>query len=111
MKRTLRIVDGEAPAPTRHVIVGGARVSIDDTGDGTGAARLVEALVGAGGSLIDTADDRRADFRIVVRGETPSRESRVHAEALEREADLVLGSARTAFAGYFASACAGRATG
>ncbi len=92
------------------MIFGDTRVAIDDTGDGTGAARLVEALVGAGGSLVDPMDDRRADFRIVVRGETPSRESRVRAKALEQEADLVLGSARAAFAGRFASACAGRAS-
>lgn len=100
---------GDGTAPTRWVTIGGTRVSIDDTGDGTASQRFAEALEDAGGTAVDPSDE--ADVRIVILGAVRSREARLRAGALEVVADVVLGSYRPAFAKHFASACANRARG
>lgn len=110
MKRTLRIVDDQGRPPTWHLLIEGTRVAVDDTGDGRGGATLCEALVQAGAERLEPGDDASPDVRIVVRGTAPSQEARRRAAVLEQEADVVLGSARPAFATHFASACAERAS-
>jgi len=109
LKRALRVVDGDGTAPTRWVIIGGTRVQIEDTGDGTASQQFAEALLDAGGSTVDSSET--PDVRIVILGAVRSREAQRRAEAPEVARDLVLGSHRPAFAKHFASTCTNKASG
>ena len=109
MKRSLHVVhdSGEPPARAPWVVaVEGRRVSIADTGDGAPSLRLVELLVHAGAARLEPEDGMKANMRVVIRGVPNSPEARLRAEAMEKAADVVLGSARPAFARLFALACA-----
>ena len=86
--------------------IGGRLISVADTGDGLSGRRFVDELVEAGAVRADSSDDAKPDTRIVIRGTPKSPEARLRAEAVEEAADLVLGSARPAFARLFTSACA-----
>jgi hypothetical protein len=91
------------------VIIGGTRVSIDDTGDGTASQQFAEALLDAGGAAADPSGT--PDVHIVILGAVRSREARLRAGAPEVARNLVLGSHRPAFAKHFASTCAHKASG
>jgi len=84
----------------------GRRVSIADTGDGVPSLHFVDLLVQAGAARVELEDDAKADMRVVIRGTPRTSRARLRAEAMEEAADVVLGSARPAFARLFASACA-----
>lgn len=109
MKRSLQVVgdatDPPIPPPS-NVTLANRLVSIADTGDGLAALRFVEQLVEVGAIPVDPADDDALDLRVVIRGAPNSLEARRHAEEIEAHADVVLGSARPAFARLFASTCA-----
>jgi len=79
-----------------------------DTGDGASGRRFVDLLVDASATRIDSADDADPDMRVVIRGALQSPDRRLPEEVLEETADVVLGSARPAFARLFGSACARR---
>jgi len=109
LKRSLRIVDdsSESRANTPSIVtIGGQLVSVVDTGDGVATSRFVDALVEAGAAGIDSSSDVTPDLRIVIRNAPNSPEARLRAGALEGAADVVLGSARPAFARYLGLACA-----
>jgi hypothetical protein len=109
LKRSLHVIDGSGDPPVRapsKVAIAGWLVSVADTGDGLSGLRFVDALIEAGAVHADSSDDAELDTRIVIRGTPKSPEARLHAEALEEAVDVVLGSARPAFARLFASACA-----
>jgi len=101
LKRSLHVID-EPPEPPlwtpRLLSVGKRVVSVVDTGDGLASRRFADALVDAGATRL--SDDREANpnLRIVIRRTVASADARLVAEVLEEAADLVLGSARTAFA-------------
>ena len=106
MKRTLDVLDENAealpPAPL-FVRIGAHILSVSDTGDGTAARRFADALVGAGAASLEAPTDACSDMRVVIRHYPRSPKARLHAEALEKGADLVLGSARLDFATRLAS--------
>ena len=109
MKRSLHVIDGSSDPPARapsRVAIGGRLISVADTGDGLSGRRFVAGLIEAGAVRVDSSDDAEIDTRIVVRGTPKSPEARLRAEAVEEAADVVLGSARPAFARLFTSACA-----
>jgi hypothetical protein len=109
LKRSLHVVHDSGEPPTRApwvVAVEGTRVSIADTGDGAPSLRLVDLLVHAGAARLEPEDGMKADMHVVIRGTPNSPEARLRAEVMEKAADVVLGSARPAFARLFASACA-----
>jgi hypothetical protein len=109
VKRSLHVVDDsdeahpKAPAIVR---IGGRFVTVVDGGDGVGADRFVDVLIEVGGARVDSVSDARPTMRIVIRGAPTSPEARLRAEVLEEAADVVLGSARPAFARRFGLACA-----
>lgn len=88
------------------VSIGGRLVSVVDTGDGVASRRFVDLMLDAGARRVDASSDANADMEIVIRGTPKTPEARLRAEVLEQAADLVLGSARPAFARHFDSACA-----
>lgn len=109
MKRPLRVVDhlgAPPPRPPSIVRLAGRLVSVVDTGDGASGDRFVDALVGVGAVRVDGAVDVNPDMRVVIRGTPQSPQASMRAEVLEETADVVLGSARPAFATHFGSACA-----
>ena len=109
MKRSLHVVDdtGEPPVhPPRAVAIGDRLVSVADTGDGRSGLRFVDLLVDAGGAQVKLAHEANIVLRVVIRGTARSPTARLRAEALEGAADVLLGSARPAFARLFASTCA-----
>jgi hypothetical protein len=109
LSRSLPVIDdsGNPPiAEPMQVSIGARIISIEDTGNGRPGSVFVDWLVGAGATRVDSSDDAPPDARIVIRGAPSSPDARRHTEALEQTADVVLGSARPAFARVFASACA-----
>jgi hypothetical protein len=109
LKRSLSVVDDDGDPPVqapRAVALGEQLVSVADTGDGRSADRFIDLLVDAGAARIDSASDAKVDIRVVICEAAKTPETRLRAEAIEDAADLVLGSARPAFARLFASACA-----
>jgi hypothetical protein len=110
LKRSLRVIGDSGDAPVKaplRVAIGARLVSVVDADDGLAALRFVDVLVDAGAARVDAAADANPDIRIVIRGAPRSAEAQLRAEVLEEDADVVLGSARAAFARHFASACAG----
>ena len=109
MKRSLQVVhdSGEPPVgASRTVAIEGRRVSIADTSDGGPSLRFLDLLVKAGAARVEPEDDTKTDMRVVIRGTPQTPQARLRAEVMEEAADVVLGSARPAFARLFASACA-----
>lgn len=109
MKRSLLVLDetGDTPAhPPRAVAIGDRLVSVVDTGDGRSGLRFVDLLVDAGGAQVKLPHDANIDLRVVIRATAKSAAARLRAEALEAASDVLLGSARPAFARLFASTCA-----
>ena len=88
------------------VRIGRRLASVIDTGDGTAASRFGDALVRAGGHIVDSESASGPLTRIVIRTPLESPQARLRAEAIELDAELVLGSARSAFAERFVKACA-----
>ncbi len=109
MKRPLHIV-GNSTDPVVHapraVSIGERLISIAGTGDERSVLQFVGLLVDGGAAPVDLANDARVDTRIVIRGTPNTASAHLRAEALEAAADVVLGSARPAFARLFTSACA-----
>ena len=109
MKRSLSVVndDGDPPVQApRAVALGEQLVSVADTEDGRSAVRFIDLLVDAGAARVDSASDAKVDIRVVICEPSKTPATPLRAEAIENVADLVLGSARPAFARLFASACA-----
>ena len=109
MKRSLRVVHDSNESRTKTpsiVTIGGHLVSVIDTGDGAAADRFADALVEVGATRVDSVSNATPGTRIVIRSAPTSPEERLSAEVLEDAADLVLGSARPAFARHFGLACA-----
>jgi hypothetical protein len=109
LKRSLHVVDDSGDpsvqAP-RAVVIGDQLVSVIDTGERRSSVRFVDLLVDAGAAHVDLARDANIDLRIVVRDAPKTPAARLRVEALEETADVVLGSARPAFARLFVSTCA-----
>ena len=109
MKRSLPLVDELRDPPVgtpRLVRVENRLLSILDTDDGTVSLRFAKMLTDAGAALVETSADASPDLRIVIRGAPASAQGRARAEVLEETADLILGSARPAFATLLGSAFA-----
>ena len=109
MKRSLHVVDDSGDPPVqapRAVVIGDQLVSVIDTGERRSSVRFVDLLVDAGAAHVDLARDANIDLRIVVRDAPKTPAARLRVEALEETADVVLGSARPAFARLFVSTCA-----
>lgn len=109
MKRPLRVLGGTAaPRPALPLLVraGDRLVSVADTGDGSAARRFADALLSAGGEPVAAEVRALPDARVVIRAAVEPVDARLHTEALEESADVVLGSARPAFASLLAAACA-----
>ena len=109
MKRSLPVVDDSGDPPVqapRAVVIGDQLVSVIDTGEGRSSVRFVDLLVDAGAAHVDLARYANIDLRIVVRDAPKTPAARLRVEALEETADVVLGSARPAFARLFVSTCA-----
>ena len=100
MKRTLDVVRaGDTTEVTAYeVVVGNTRVSVAEAGDGTEAARFSTLLQEAGEARAGRADDPTAELRIVIRTVPRDRGAIRRQRELEANADVVLGSARPAFA-------------
>lgn len=104
MKRSLRIVDeADKDVVAEPLAVGvGARVLIvTDTGDGKLAQFFVDGLrrEGADASRLPAElTESPDDISIVIRSPSTVPKARVRGEDLERQADVILGSARAAFA-------------
>jgi len=97
------VLDGADDPPQAAPLlltIGGRLVSVADSGGGLASARFVSALIDAGAVPVDSPGVARPDLRIVVRGTPHSREARLRAQALEEEADVILGSVRPVFARY-----------
>jgi len=109
LKRSLHVVDDSGDPPVqapRAVVIGDQLVSVIDTGERRSSVRFVDLLVDAGAAHVDLARDANIDLRIVVRDAPKTPAARLRVEALEETADVVLGSARPAFARLFVSTCA-----
>lgn len=104
MKRSLPIAGkpgNVAPADPTFVQLGGLVLRIADAYDGRAAVRFAQMLIREGAVAL-TESTERPDMTIVVRTTPTSPEAHLRAESLERTADLVLGSAREAFAKWLA---------
>ena len=103
MKHALHVV-GEprehVPSEPILVMLGDRAISVADAHDGLAAERFVTCLRDAGAT--DAHGDVEADFLIVIRSVTSSAEARSRVKLMEQTADVVLGSARPAFARHFA---------
>lgn len=111
MKRALHILGEprDAIAADPQVVTIGTRVvTIEDAHDGARARQLADQLIDAGAERSPSAYADRADFRIAVRSTPESNEAQLRAEVLEETADVVLGSARPAFARHFVEALRAR---
>jgi len=109
LKHSLRVVGDseEQPAQVPQAVAIGERlVSITDTGDGRSGLRFVDLLVDDGATRVDSPSDAKVDMCVVIRGTPKTPAARLRAEVIEEAADVVLGSARPAFARLFASTCA-----
>ncbi len=109
MKRSLPLVDELRNPPLetpRLVRVENRLLSILDDADGTASLGFAKMLTDAGAALVETSADASPDLRIVIRGAPASDPGRARAEVLEESADLILGSARPAFARLLRSAFA-----
>jgi len=109
LKRSLRVVDhsGDPPVSAPSTVnIGGRLVSVVDTGDGASGRRFTDLLVDAGATRVTRGSDANPDMRVVILGTPQSPAATARAEVLEEAADVLLGSARPAFARHFASACA-----
>jgi hypothetical protein len=103
LKKPLPILgeaDDREPAEPRFVAIGNQVISISDAHVGAQASEVAQQLVKAGAVVVDGAPV--PTLRIVVRSTPRSAEARLRAEALEREADVVLGEPRPAFAAALA---------
>jgi hypothetical protein len=100
LKRSLPLAGkpGEAaPADPRFVRLGGLVVRVADAYDGRAAKQFADMLIREGAVAL-TESTERSDMTIVIRTTPTSPEGHLRAEALESGSDLVLGSAREAFA-------------
>lgn len=109
MKRSLPLVDELRDLPIgtpRLVRVENRVVSILDNADGTASRRFAKMLTDAGAARVEKSADASPDLRIVIRGVPAPAQGRARAEVLEESADVILGSARPAFAALLGSAFA-----
>ena len=113
MKRSLDIVGQDAssaPAEPEVLRVGESTVVIQTPGPGPVARRLAEAMIEAGAVRAADGGDvarERDIIRIVIRNARPTNVATE--EAMEADADFVLGSARPAFARHLVDALHGAA--
>ena len=104
LKRSLEVLvepDGERIAPPRVLCAGDTLLTVIDEGDGTASSRLASFLVEAGATLHDPGRAPQTNLdglRIVIRAPALTVDGRHRAAALEAGAEVVLGSARPAFA-------------
>ena len=109
MKRSLEVVD-TAAEPTNTVTLeldlGQTTVLVSEVGDGQEAARFAEMLAAEGGTPATEAKGGRP-LQIVVRSTLRDRDALRRRAELEASADVVLGSARPAFAHWLASGLLG----
>ncbi len=99
MKRPLAIVGQDRGATAFEPValrVGHTKLRIADTGDGGSAAVFADMLVAAGAERVPHDGAPQSCVYIVVRALTTGSHSNEREQ--ESEADLVLGSARPAFA-------------
>jgi len=104
LKRSLEVLvepDGERIAPPRILRAGDTLLTIIDEGDGGASNRLAFSLAEAGATPLEAGLEAEANLegmRIVIRAPALTVDARHRAVALEAAADVVLGSARPAFA-------------
>lgn len=106
MKRPLEVVqrDGGADEPVNFELdLGRTSVTVSEVGSGEEAARFAELLVSAGAKHRAVPSPVHRALRIVVRTTPREREAVQRLAELEAEADVVLGSARPAFATWLAT--------
>lgn len=103
------MVDGDGPPTTTlvsEVTLGETLVLVSDAVDGTQARRFAALLAKRGANQSPPEFESaplRATFRITIRSVGGSSDTRARAAELEREADVVLGSVRPAFASWLAT--------
>ena len=104
MKRSLEVLvepNKEMIVPPRVLRAGDTTLMVFDEGDGTASSRLASWLAESGATPLDAELEIKANpegIRIVIRATAVTAEARKRAAALESAADVVLGSARPAFA-------------
>ena len=100
MKRPIAIVGQHRGATTIEPValrVGQTDLRIADTGDGQSAAVFADMLVASGAERIPDDGSSQSSVYIVVRAPTSANPSNEREEK-QSEADIILGSARPAFA-------------
>lgn len=104
LKRSLEVLvelEGEPVPPPQVLRAGDTRVTVMDAGDGSASRRLASCLVDAGATPLEVereTDAHLEQIRIVIRAAARTADARRRSTALEATADLILGSARPAFA-------------
>ena len=104
MKRPLELLvdsDDDRVPPPRVLCVGGTILVVFDEADGRASGRFAAWMDEAGATELDEEIETEANpdtLRIVIRAPAPTANARKRAQALEAAADVVLGSARPAFA-------------
>lgn len=104
MRRSLEVLvesDGDLIAPPQILRARDTTLAVFDEGDGSAAIRLASCMTEVGATQVDTGPEVEANLpaiRIVIRARALTAEARKRAVALEAAADVLLGSARPAFA-------------
>ncbi len=104
MKRSLELLvepGGERIVSPRVLRAGDTTLTVIDAGDGSASRRLASWLAEAGAIPLDAesqGEGNLEEIRIVIRAPTLTVDARRRAAAVEAGADVVLGSARPAFA-------------
>ncbi len=113
MKRPLELLvdsDGDRVPPPRVLRAGGTTLVVFDEADGSASSRLALWMAEAGATEVDKKTESEANLRtlrIVIRAPAQTAKARKRARALEAAADVVLGSARPAFARQLVGALLG----
>ncbi|MDH3624215.1 MAG: hypothetical protein OES69_19260 [Myxococcales bacterium] len=104
MRRSLEVLgasDGDQAPPPQALRAADTTLIIVDEGDGSASSQLVSCMEEAGATQLGAEPEAKANpgaIRIVIRARGSTIEARKRSALLEAAADVVLGSARPAFA-------------